>query len=185
MSLRLVSKGFYIASMHILRSVYLPSYTQLVKPPYSSDPFPGVAPSEQTSPVLTACNRETRVLDLYIAVKVREDVWIDDSDLHLERDESFKDLFDLMQPRSRTEDLVAQYGVEKGLITIFGGSKKSPVPIPFSNLAVSFSPRSLGLVLSSKTQKRTLVQCHRERGERLEIGAKRLIKELERWSWEG
>lgn len=37
------------------------------------------------------------MLDLYIALKVREDVWMDETELHLERDDCFKDLFDLMQ----------------------------------------------------------------------------------------
>lgn len=85
--------------MHTLRSAYLTSYTQLIKPPYTSDPFPAVAVSDSSSPVLASGNRETRVLDLYIALKVREDVWMDETELHLERDECFKDLFDLMQVR--------------------------------------------------------------------------------------
>jgi len=85
--------------MHTLRSVYLASYAQLVKLPYTSNPFPAIVPSDSISPVLFSGNRETRVLDLYIALKVREDVWMDETELHLERDESFKDLFDLMQVR--------------------------------------------------------------------------------------
>jgi hypothetical protein len=83
------------------------------------------------------------VLDLYIALKVREDVWMDETELHLERDESFKDLFDLMQPRSRTEDLVEQYGAEAKLITMSPTSGRSVTPIPFSDLTVSFSPRKV------------------------------------------
>jgi len=169
--------------MHTLRSAYLSSYTQLVKPPYSSDPFPAIASSPDVSPVLNPGHRETRVLDLYIAAKVREDVWIDESELHLERDDCFKDLFDLMQPRSRTEDLVAKYGTDMGLITMQPLVKKgSSTPLLFSNLSVSFSPRTLGLILLSRNQKRTIVECYRERGERLEIGAKRLVKELKKWS---
>lgn len=98
--------------MHTLRSAYLSSYAQLVRLPYTSDPFPPIAPSNSTSPVLFSGNRETRVLDLYIALKVREDVWMDETELHLERDESFKDLFDLMQvrrilPQGRQEGLMS------------------------------------------------------------------------------
>lgn len=85
--------------MHTLRSAYLSSYLQQIKPPYTSNPFPPIPPSPDSSPVLCSGNRETRVLDLYIALKVREDVWADETELHLERDESFKDLFDLMQVR--------------------------------------------------------------------------------------
>jgi hypothetical protein len=88
------------ACMHTLRSAYLTSYARLVKPPYTSDPFAAAPPSDSLSPVLAYGNRETRVLDLYIALKVREDVWMDETELHLERDECFKDLFDLMQVSS-------------------------------------------------------------------------------------
>ncbi|KIJ25366.1 hypothetical protein M422DRAFT_229848 [Sphaerobolus stellatus SS14] len=182
-SLRLVSRGMYIACMHTLRSAYLSSYAQLIKQPYSSDPFPAIAPSRDLSPVLHPGHRETKVLDLYIAVKVREDVWLDESELHLEAEDCFKDLFDLMQPRSRTEDLIAQHGVDMGLITMSPvGNKGSVTPIPFSLLTVTFSPRTLGLLMSSRTKKRTIVECHRERNERLEVSAKRLVKELKRWA---
>ncbi|KAF8588090.1 hypothetical protein K439DRAFT_1658732 [Ramaria rubella] len=185
MSLRLVSRGLYIACMHTLRSAYLSLYTQLIKQPYTSDPFPAATLSELASPVLSPGNRETRVLDLYIALKVREDVWMDETELHLERDESFKDLFDLMQPRSRTEDLVAQYGTQLDLITTTltpAPTARARTPIPFASLTVSFSPRRLGLILSSGGQKRTIVECCRERNEKLEIGAKRLVKELAKWA---
>ncbi|GJJ14054.1 hypothetical protein Clacol_008311 [Clathrus columnatus] len=182
MSLRLVSRGMYIACMHTLRSAYLSSYEQQIKPPYTSNPFPAIPISTTLSPVLYLGNRETRVLDLYIALKVREDVWADETELHLERDESFKDLFDLMQPKSRIEDLVLQYGSELGLITASPQSGRSKVPIPFSRLSVSFSPRTLGLILSSGGQKRTIVQCFKERGEKLEAGAKRLVRELDKWA---
>jgi hypothetical protein len=40
------------------------------------------------------------VLDLFISLKAREDVWLDETDLHLEREESFNDLFSLMQVRA-------------------------------------------------------------------------------------
>ncbi|KAG8751328.1 hypothetical protein FRC12_012498, partial [Ceratobasidium sp. 428] len=40
MYLRLTSRALYIASMHLLRSTYLPLYIELVRPPYTSDPFP-------------------------------------------------------------------------------------------------------------------------------------------------
>ena len=84
--------------MHVLRSIYLPAYESLVRPPYTSDPFPLLisAPSyeESTSekhgppstsqealptPFPDTLPRETCVFDLFIALKVREDVWLDDS----------------------------------------------------------------------------------------------------------
>lgn len=209
--------------MHVLRSTYLPAYDSLIRKPYTSDPFPLLSPtstspttpSPSTSPIQTI-QRETSVLDLFIALKVREDVWMDDSELHLEREESFKDLFDLSQPRSRVEDLVRYYGMREGVVcinaggagaggipsptgSVFGstngnGSSKSiskstrpppsPAPIPFSALSISFSSRKVGLVLSSEGQgrkKRTIVEVARTRDEKLEVAAKRLVRELRGW----
>lgn len=128
--------------MHILRSTYLPAYESHIRSPYSSDPFPHISPSSSSqspsrSPLKTI-QRETQTLDLFIALKVREDVWSDDSELHLERDESFKDLFELIQPRTRVEDLVRTYGTMVGIICLddtskdrsrsYGGTPPSPSP---------------------------------------------------------
>ncbi|CAK5278225.1 unnamed protein product [Mycena citricolor] len=121
-SLRLVSRTLYVACMHVLRSAYLPAYQSLIRVPYSSDPFPVVAQSAFPSTTgatdihLSTGHRETTILDLFIALKVREDVWADETELYLERDESFRDLFDLSQPRSRLEDLVNLYGVREGVV---------------------------------------------------------------------
>jgi hypothetical protein len=49
------------------------------------------------------------VLDLFMALKVHDDVWVDESELHLLQPEAFRDLFDLMQPRARLEDLLCAY----------------------------------------------------------------------------
>src|SRR6266550_1121480 len=119
--------------MHVLRSTNLPHFLSLVRPPYTSDPFPvandfshGAAPlytpgsslpSAAADP-LHSIQRESIVLDLFIVIKVRDDVWSDDSELHLEREEAYRDLFDLHQPRSRLEDLVRIYGTENGVITL-------------------------------------------------------------------
>jgi hypothetical protein len=178
--------------MHVLRSTYLPAYSALVHPPYSSDPFPlataSPSYSTSTSPIQSS-QRETQVLDLFIALKVREDVWADESELHLERDESFRDLFDLMQPRSRTEDLVRVYGVREGVLTVGPevartSSKVGPsrsATVPFSALSVSFSSRRVGLVLTTRERKRTIVEVSRTKDERLEVAAKSLVRELKRW----
>jgi len=62
-----------------------------------------------------------------------------------------------------------------------------PTPVPFSALSVSFSPRRVGLVLSggaggrSGVRKRTIVEVARTRDERLEVAAKKLVKELKVW----
>lgn len=176
--------------MHVLRSTYLPAYSSLIRPPYSSDPFPTTPSPTSSHHPTPEIQRETPILDLFIALKIHEDVWTDDSTLHLEREESFKDLFDLMQPRSRVEDLVRAYGVREGLISAAPpNSPASPTtasrtkPIPFSQLSVSFSPRSVGLVLCppGAGRKRTIVQVARSREERLEVAARRIVRELGGW----
>lgn len=190
--------------MHVLRSTYLPAYTSLIRSPYSSDPFPFSSPNTPSgsrsistlqSP-LDAVQRETAVLDMFLAVKVREDVWLDDTEFHLEREESFRDLFDLMQPRARLEDLVRMYGMREGVVSASPSSSTfSPPPvvilpknsrssnakIPFAALSVSFSSRRVGLILLNKGAKRTIVDAPRERDEKLEVAAKKLVKELKLW----
>jgi hypothetical protein len=142
---------------------------------------------------------------------------MDDSELHLEREESFKDLFDLMQPRSRMEDLVRYYGVREGVICVGSSSPSAaaagssgssryatptsfsrptttssrtrprqpqPQPLPFSSLSISFSPRTIGLVLSTNPggRKKTIVTITRSsREEKLEVSAKRLVRDLGFW----
>ncbi|KAK0228161.1 hypothetical protein IW262DRAFT_1265088 [Armillaria fumosa] len=246
-SLRLVNRALYIACMHILRSTYLPAYDHLVRPPYSSDPFPTSSPSEiqsSTSPLFTH-HRELATLDRFISLLAHEDRLLDTSDLHLPREEAYKDLFDLVQPKSRLEDLIAEQGTRLGVVVLdrlrpkghrstnsglsfpstttststlnsphnstskrkkssfnlfsFGRSKKPitpppspPVsvqrpfiePIPFSTLSISFSPRSIGLVMSmnaSVLRKKTLVVISRTRDEPLEVSAKRLVRSLQTW----
>ncbi|KAG6906372.1 hypothetical protein DXG01_014262 [Tephrocybe rancida] len=134
-SLRLVDRTMYAACMHILRSAHIPAYDALVRPPYTSDPFPllsphSPSPSYTASPYgplpappqsttnrdanpgpLSTIQRETAVLDKFLALKVREDVWADESELHLERREAYRDLFDHTQPRARLEDLVRDLGI--------------------------------------------------------------------------
>ncbi|EIW74793.1 hypothetical protein CONPUDRAFT_85596 [Coniophora puteana RWD-64-598 SS2] len=151
--LRRVNRAFYVACMHILRSTFLPAYDTLIRPPYTSDPFPLTGSSSSSRPAGSTTTmpsytptpahtspygerpsssaarrrdmviggplqqRETAVLDLFIALKIREDVFLDDTELHNERDESFRDLFELMQPRARLEDLVRIYGVREGVVS--------------------------------------------------------------------
>lgn len=137
--------------------------------------------------------RETRVLDLFIALKVREDVWADESELHLERESSFKDLFDLMQPRARVEDIVRLYGTRAGVIHVAGSSEMPSAPpsrcqtpngtrsIPFNLLYASFAPRRVGLTLATKQRRRTIVEVVRTRDQTLEASVVLLVRELAAW----
>lgn len=89
--------------MHTLRSTYIEPYLSMVKLPYTSDPFPLGSTEEDTEssklPPIQSLQRETEVLDLFIALKAHEDVRLDETDLHLEREERFNDLFVLTQVR--------------------------------------------------------------------------------------
>ncbi|KAH9976886.1 hypothetical protein BGW80DRAFT_1167590 [Lactifluus volemus] len=144
MSLRLVNRAFYIACMHVLRSTYLPSYTSLIRPPYTSDPFP--LTQNLSSDACTPLNRsrETTVLDLFIALKVHDDVWADETELHLGQPEAFRDLFDLMQPRARLEDLLR--------------AQLAPARIDLTAYSVTFASRRVGVVGPSR---RTVVEAER------------------------
>ena len=153
-----------IACMHVLRSTYLPSYASLIRPPYTSDPFPLSAAPSATSSGSRAplhCSRETTVLDLFIVLKVHDDLWADETELHLGQPEAFRDLFDLMQPRARLEDLLRAY--------------LAPTRIDLSPYNVTFAPRRVALVGPSR---RTIVEVERTRDESLEVAAKRLGRRL-------
>lgn len=170
-----------LVTMHVLRSTYLPAYNSLIRRPYSSNPFPYALPTtyEPTASLLTLqhTHRETKVLDLFIALKVRQDVYMDDTEFHLENTESFRDLFDYRQPKSRLEDLVCQYGVNEGLISR-GDKTATPnkaVPILYSNLSVNFSIRKVGLVLTTRKRKKTILEVSRTRDEKLESTAEVLV----------
>ena len=138
-SLRLVNRALYTASMHILRSTYLRAYQALLKPPYSSDPFPSSSgppaydtddsPQYQSIPEespLQTIQRETLILDRFITLKVREDVYSDDCSLHLEGDDKFRDLFNLAQPQARLEDLVRIFGLKEGVVSVPGVPSAPP-----------------------------------------------------------
>ncbi|KAK0448325.1 uncharacterized protein EV420DRAFT_1567435 [Desarmillaria tabescens] len=115
-SLRLVNKTLYIACMHILRSTYLPAYDSLIRAPYTSDPFPSssMPPTEKSS--IFSTHRELSTLDIFIALLAHEDLMLDSTSLHLPREEAYKDLFDMIQPKTRLEDLVIEEGIKAGVI---------------------------------------------------------------------
>lgn len=116
--------------MHILRATYHPAYESLVLAPYSSNPFPrrdsDNAPPDPAS--IFSPHRELATLDTFIALLAYEDMMLDSTELYLTREEAYKDLFDLSQPRSRLEDLVREMGVEDGIIA--DGACPEPEDIP-------------------------------------------------------
>lgn len=150
--------------MHVLRSTYLPSYSSLIRRPYTSDPFPLTqTPSSDACTPLNR-SRETIVLDLFITLKVHDDVWADESELHLGQPEAFRDLFDLMQPRARLEDILFAY--------------LGPMRLDLTAYSVTFAPRRVGVVGPSR---RTIVDVERTKDEKLEVAAKRLARKLKEY----
>ncbi|KAJ7595793.1 hypothetical protein C8J56DRAFT_923257 [Mycena floridula] len=91
-TVRVVNKTLFNLGMHVLRGAFIGSYGRMVRRGYSSDP-------------LTA-TRELATLDLFIALSTHESHLLDASCLHNSRDEAFRDLFEIMQPKTRLEDLV-------------------------------------------------------------------------------
>jgi hypothetical protein len=169
--------------MHLLRSTYLPLYIDLVKPPYSSDPFPLNAPSGPaytprprttaappepltttasafSVPSLQSVQRETAVLDRFLVLKICDDVRADESELHLGSEDAFGDIFELMQPRSRVEDLVRAFGVQTGVIApvesrepwesgLSGLAREARAgKLVFETLSVNFTPRKASRTVS-------------------------------------
>ncbi|KAJ4464651.1 hypothetical protein C8J55DRAFT_268794 [Lentinula edodes] len=129
-SLRLVNKALYTACMHILRSTYLPAYESLIRPPYTSDPFSSsILTTSATTSDSAPVHRELATLDLFIALLAHEDLLLDATSLHLPREEAYKDLFDMVQPRSRLEDLILEEGINAGLVYV----GESPPPPPQSS----------------------------------------------------
>lgn len=194
-SLRFVSRQLYIACMHVLRSTYLPFYQSFIRPPYSSDPFPLALPaspsgetsnppayattlpsldSHTTNSSLTSLQRETVILDQFIVLKATQDVFADDTELHIGREDSFRDLFDVAQPRARLEDLVRMYGIHDGVVSVPGMTRRNRVydsyfgetdknaclqastssPLPSS--PSTSSPQLLQVQKQSKTSSRSL-----------------------------
>ncbi|KAG8754533.1 hypothetical protein FRC14_004989 [Serendipita sp. 396] len=214
MSVRRACRALYVACMHILRSTYLPLYSLNIKSPYTSDPFPSsmsaptysatpyvmpspTSPASPTPPAYSQANympsnssplltsqRETRVLDQFLLLKLYQDVLSSESSLHLSGSahppsSDFSDLFSLLQPTARLEDLIRHYGLQNGSITLAPSSSRM-VSFDYVSVKLSDGGRRVGLVVSdTKGRKRVLAEYVREhRDEKLEIAAKKLAKEL-------
>lgn len=70
---------------------------------------------------------------------------MDETELHLGSEDAFGDLFDLMQPRSRVEDLVRLFGIQTGVIAGEQESSRRSTKLVFETLSVNFSPRRVSL----------------------------------------
>ena len=135
-SLRLVSRALNAACMHVLRAAYLPAYRALLRPPYSSAAAGAVTVGGG------GAQRENAVLDRFVLLRIRHDVLADESSLHLDHEDAFRDLFDVAQPRARLEDLVRDIGVRRGVV-VLPGTPPSP---PLGRAAFGGSTASLQLL---------------------------------------
>lgn len=153
---------------HILFSLYTCT-------PFNLSPFAILGspthptPSHLPTPFSDTCtplnrNRETIVLDLFIVLKVHDDVWAEESELHLGQLEAFRDLFDLMQPCARLEDLLCAYLASSRLY--------------LTAYSITFTPRRVGVVGPSC---QTIVDVERAKDENLEVAAKHLSRKLKEY----
>lgn len=188
--------------MHLLRSRYLDSYERLVRPPYTSDPYPitslplhtsasstgssdappaytashasssspaGPLPTQGSTPSSSATRREAHTLDLYIAAALKRELEDAESDMMI-ADTSMQDIFTILQPQSRLEDLVMEYGVRAKVLqreafrepvdtkdakagrdedpSVQQGRDDSRNLVRPSSIQCSFSPRKAALRLS-------------------------------------
>lgn len=116
-SLRLACRAMYFACMHTLRATCIPAYQERVRPLYSTEAYSVTSmPHFLPDSPLHGSQRETAVLDRFVLLKLRADVLADESELHLGGEDTFRDLFDVAQPRARLEDLVCAMGVPLGII---------------------------------------------------------------------
>ena len=94
------------------------------------------------------------MLDLFITLKVHDEVWADESELHLGQTEVFRDLFDLLKPRARRsarlEDLLCAY--------------LAPLRLDLIAYSVTFAPMRVGMVGHSR---RTIVDDKWAKDEKL------------------
>ena len=88
------------------------------------------------------------MLDRFIVLKIRHDVLMDESSLHLDRADAFRDLFDVAQPRARLEDLVRDIGTRRGIVCVSsrGSSATSRIRRAGMDVAVNGSSSSLQLL---------------------------------------
>ena len=154
---------FCFPCIHVLYSTYLLSYT-FIRQPYISDPFPLTQTPSNDAYVLFNRSRETIVLDLFIALKVHDDVWADEYELNRSQPEAFHDLFDFMQPRARLEYLLCAY--------------LAPSRLDLTAYSITFAPRRVGVVDPSC---RTVVDVERSKDEKFEVAAKSLARKLEQY----
>ncbi|ODN81428.1 hypothetical protein L202_01859 [Cryptococcus amylolentus CBS 6039] len=150
--LRGVSRVFWLVATSILRAHYLAPFLNLIKPGYSSDPFPFESshlsdPSLSFDPsaggsVYAERGRETAVLDRFIAVRVGEELRRVESELS-EGSGAEVDIFQRLQPAARIEDLLSTlppHFITPTSILPSPPPPKRTLPLPQALVSISLTP---------------------------------------------
>ncbi|CAO1625434.1 unnamed protein product [Sympodiomycopsis kandeliae] len=184
--LRFVSRHLYLVCMSHLRSHYLPRYLSRVRQRYSSDPWTDLA----------IARRETKVLDLFIALEVKISTSKYSSEL-LDSSESSDELFDIYQPRARLEDIIIEKGIQSGILLQHGQvSNQATTEIIANDISVSISSKQIQVLLpflssssngsSNKVVRRNILTIARSRREdTLEYLADCILQALQELQLEG
>jgi hypothetical protein len=203
--LRPTSRKLYLFATHLLRRSLYPRWARCLKHGFSTNPL---GPSSSLSPSLSLSTssilprrRETAILDLYISSLVLVSLRSSESGLHLLVDHEevetaswMWDLFELLQPRARVEDLLIQYGGEDGFVRReFGGGgggdekKDEDRMIWEEDVSVQLSSRKAKVLLpfaSESSRGRSIAkivgEVDRVEGEALEMVAAKLVEVLAR-----
>lgn len=173
----------------ILRDALLPVWESKVRLGHSSDPLGKRARGRG---VEGGKGRELAVLDLFVAACAHEASRAHESELHLLLSASTsaeRDVYELLQPRARVEDLVIRYGAEDAVIEVRGADEK-----PQRDGEAIVLAADLSVVLTGKTAKlllpfpslsekgvcvpKTVVEVGRRDGDSLEVAANALVAGL-------
>lgn len=170
---------------HLLRRQLFPIYSSKLRPGYSTD---AASLSSTSTP-----NRETRVLDQFIAACAYEARQAEESSLLLLPSASTsaeRDLFEFLQPRARVEDLLLKYAKQDKIV--YGGGvweQKGGGTIQEDDVTVQLGTRTANVLLPFKsvggesrgisTVPRSVMEVSREGvAERLEQTAEKLVAGL-------
>ncbi|SGZ30468.1 BQ5605_C048g12371 [Microbotryum silenes-dioicae] len=177
-SLRATCHKLFTYALSVLRSVYLPLYASLVQAPNTS------------SPLSPPSSRECKVLDLFILgrswvaneqsasellLSSRTEWSPDESQAGLERD-----IFNFLQPKARTEDLVIDLLSTKCSETDLDPNliKDLKLVLTRSQVTLTLPWRSSTLETKRKPVDKVIFQVPTRQGELLERLARRIASEF-------
>lgn len=192
LSVRLTNRKLLLFSSHLLRRALLPIYKSKIQDNFSSDAtgLKGITPVGTDGGVTTPPSRELAVLDIFISACIHEAVRSHESELYILPSASTsaeRDIFRLLQPRARVEDLLIAYGVQDEIIRyqLARPSVGDSTSVVAGDVSVQLLARSARLMLpfpSTATRGKVVMKCvvevQRKEGERLERTAESLVEGL-------